>query len=76
MVSNQLKREIYVSEIVFGKVAVVKYPSVAKTKIVDTTFLDYRTHQHSNALTLELETAALEKVLRNVASNLQLPSVR
>ena len=76
MVSNQLKRGIYVSEIVFGKVVVVKYPSVAKTKIVDTTFLDCRTYQRSNALTLELEAAALEKVLRNVASNLRLPSVR
>ena len=33
-------------------------------------------YQHSNALTLELEAAALKKVVRNVTSNLQLLSVR
>ena len=32
MVSNQLKRVIYVSEIVFGKGAVVKYPVRCKDK--------------------------------------------
>ena len=31
-------------------------------------------YQDSNALTLKLEAAALEKVLRNVTSNLRLPS--
>ena len=33
-------------------------------------------YQHPNALTLKLEAAALKKVLRNVTSNLRLPSVR
>ena len=44
-------------------------PSVAKATNMDT-------YQHSNARTLKLEAAALEKVLRNVTSNLRLPSVR
>ena len=39
---------------------------------MDTIFFDCS----SVPLTLELETAALEKVLRNVTSNLRLPSVR
>ena len=44
-------------------------PSVAKATNMDT-------YQHSNARTLKLEAAALEKVLRNVTSNLRLPSGR
>ena len=45
----------------------VKYPSVAKATNVDTTFLDCSTVP---TLNLELETAALGKVLRNGTSNL------
>ena len=77
MVSNQLKREIYILEIVFGKVAVVKIPrplQIQKSLIQH--FWIVVPYQHSNALTLELNAAALEKVLRNVTSNLRLPSVR
>ena len=33
-------------------------------------------YQHSNTLTLDLEAAALEEVLRNVTSNLRVPSMR
>ena len=33
-------------------------------------------YQQSNSLILELEVVALQKVLRNVTSNLRLPSVR
>ena len=42
LVSNQLKGEIYVSEI-SDQVVVVKYPSVAKETNMDTTFLDCST---------------------------------
>ena len=61
MVSSQLKREIYILEIVFGKVAVVK-SSIQHLRIVVP-------YQHSNKLTLELKAAALEKVLRNLTES-------
>ena len=77
MVSHQLKREIYVSKIVFGTSSIGKIPRLLqrqKSLVQDVWIIvPYR---HSNELTLELEAAALEKVPRNVTSNLRLHSVR
>ena len=77
LVGIQLKREIYVSEIVFGSSSCVKIPRLLqRQQMCIQHFWILVPYQHSNALTLELEAAALEKVLRNVISNLRLPSVR
>ena len=77
MVTNQLEREIYVSEIVFGTISSGKIPRpLQKQKSWIQHFWIVVPYQHSNSLTLELEAAALEKVLSNVTSNLRLPSVR
>ena len=77
MVSNQLKREIYVSEIVFGTSSSGKIPHLLqRQKSWIQHFWIVVPYQHSNALTLELEAVVLEKVLSNVTSNLRLPSVR
>ena len=77
MVSHQLKREIYVSKIVFGTSSIGKIPRLLqrqKSLVQDVWIIV--PYQHSNELTLELEAAALEKVPRNVTSNLRLHSVR
>ena len=77
MVTNQLEREIYVSEIVFRTISSGKIPRpLQKQKSWIQHFWIVVPYQHSNSLTLELEAAALEKVLSNVTSNLRLPSVR
>ena len=77
MLSNQLKRQIYVSEIVFRTSSSGTIPRpLQRQKLWVQHFWIVVPYQHSNALTLELETAALEKVLNNVTSNLRLPSVR
>ena len=77
MISNQLKREIYVSEIVFDPSSSGKIPRpLQRQQMWMQHFWIVVPYQHSNALTLELEAAALEKVLRNLTSNLQLPSVQ
>ena len=77
MVTNQLERDIYVSEIVFGTISSGKIPRpLQKQKSWIQHFRIVVPYQHSNSLTLELEAAALEKVLSNVTSNLRLPSVR
>ena len=80
LVSNQLKRETYVSEIyvspIFGPSSSGKIPSpLQRQKIGIHHFWTIVVYQHSSTLTLELEAVALEKVLRNVTSNLRLPSV-
>ena len=77
MVSNQLKREIYVSEIVFGTSSngTIPRPLQRQKSWVQHIWIVVP-YQHSNALTLELETAPLKKMLNNVTSNLRLPSVR
>ena len=77
MVSNQLKREIYVSEIVFGTKSSGKIPRLfQRQKLWLQHFWIVVVYEHSNALTLKLEAAALEKVLSNVTSNLRLLSAR
>ena len=77
MVSNQFKRAIYVSEIVFGTSSRAKIPRpFQRQKSWLQHFWIVVPYQHSNALTLELEAAALERVLSNVTSNLRLLSVR
>ena len=77
MVSNQLEREIYVSEIVFGTISSgeIRRP-LQKQKSWIQHFGILVPYQNSNSLTLELKAAALGKVLSNVTSNLRLPSVR
>ena len=77
MVSNQLEREIYVSEIVFGTISSgeIRRP-LQKQKSRIQHFGILVPYQNSNSLTLELKAAALGKVLSNVTSNLRLPSVR
>ena len=81
LVSSQLKREIHVSEIyvslVFGPSSSGKMPSpLQRQKIWIQHFSIVVVYQHSSVLTLELEAAALEKVLRNATSNLRLHSMR
>ena len=77
MVSNPWKREIYVSDIVFGPCSSGKLPHLLQRQQAWIQhFWIVVLYQHSNALTLELEAVALEKVLRNVTSNLPLPPVR
>ena len=77
MVSNQLEREIYVSEIVFGTISSgeIRRP-LQKQKSWIQHFGILVPYQNSNSLTLELKAPALGKVLSNVTSNLRLPSVR
>ena len=61
---------------IFGPSSSGKIPSpLQRQKIGIHHFWTVVVYQHSSTLTLELETVALEKVLRNVTSNLQLPSV-
>ena len=77
MVINQLEREIYVSEIVFRTSSSVKISRLLQRKKSSIQhFWIVVPYQYSNALTLELEAAVLEKVLSNVTSNLRLHSVR
>ena len=77
LVSNQLKRKIYISEVFFRPSSSGKIPRPLQRQ--QTWIQHFRIvvpYQHPNALTLELEAVALEKVLRNVTSNLRLPSLR
>ena len=77
VVGNQLKREICISEIVFGPSSSGKIPlPFQRQRTWIQHFWIVVPYRHSNALTSELEAAALDKVLRNVTSNLRLPSVR
>ena len=77
LVGNQIKREIYISDIIFQPSGCVKIPHLFQSQ---QTWIQHFwilvLYQHSNALTLESEAAALEKVLRNVSSNSRLPSVQ
>ena len=63
--------------LVFGPSSSGKIPSpLQRQKIWIEHFWIVVVYQHSSAFALELEAVALEKVLRIVASNLRLPSVR